>query len=272
MARIRLHRTEGIVLKRRDFGEADRILTIYTLHLGKIHAVAKGIRRIASRKSGHVELFTHSRLMLAEGRNLYVLTQADTLHAYSAIRQGLLRTTYAYHIAELMDRFIQEGAESREAFVLLRDTLHSLGEAEDPALLARFFELRLLGLLGYQPELFRCLGCGQSVGPEGNTFSPEAGGVLCPQCSTRARDGLSLLPSVFRVLRFLQTRDWAVARNVQLTPETRSGLERVMHAYLRHILEKDLRSVDFLNSLRRYGIESDRPLGSPSGGSSASKS
>ncbi len=257
MSRIRLHHTEGIVLKRRDFGEADRILTIYTLHLGKVHAVAKGVRRIASRKSGHLELFTHSRLMLAEGRNLYVLTQADTLHAYSAIREGLIRTTYAYHIAELVDRFVQEGAESAEAFALLRDCLQALGEAEDPALLARFFELRLLSLLGYQPELFRCVGCGRAVGREGNVFSPDAGGVLCPECGARTADAYPLSAPGFRVLRFLQTRDWAVARNVQLTPDTRLDLERWLHAYLRHVLERGLRSVEFLNNLRRLGMETD---------------
>ncbi len=263
VGRIRLYSTEGIVLKRRDFGEADRILTIYTLHLGKVHAVAKGVRRIASRKSGHLELFTHSRLMLAEGRNLYVLTQADTLHAYSAIRQGLIRTTYAYHIVELVDRFVQEGAESAEAFGLLRDCLQALGEAEDPALLARYFEIRLLGLLGYQPELFRCVACARVVGQEGNVFSPEAGGVLCPQCGSQAQDGLGLTAAGFRVLRFLQTRDWAVARNVQLTLDTRRDLERWLHAYLRHILERDLRSVEFLNRLRRFGVESDHAPSPP---------
>ena len=112
MSRIRLYRTEAIVLKRIDFGEADRILTLYTPERGKVRAIAKGGRRIASRKSGHVELFTHAALLLAEGRQLDIVTQAETVRPYRRIREDLIRTTYAYHIAELVDRFIEEGLES----------------------------------------------------------------------------------------------------------------------------------------------------------------
>ena len=104
MSRERLYRCHAVVLKRRDYGEADRILTLYTREQGKVSAIAKGVRRIASRKSGHVELFTQARLLLAKGRNLDVLSQAETIEPYAALREDLVRTTYAYHVAELLDR------------------------------------------------------------------------------------------------------------------------------------------------------------------------
>jgi DNA repair protein RecO (recombination protein O) len=249
--RIRLYRIEAIVLKRRDFGEADRILTLYTPDRGKTSAIAKGVRRIASRKSGHVELFTHTGLLLAQGRSLDVVTQAETIQPFQALREDLIRTTYAYHIAELVDRLTAEDVASPATFDLLRDALAALAEAPDPSLVARYFELRLLGLLGYRPELFGCVACGGEVQAEGNAFGPEAGGVLCAACAARFPDALPLDERTFRVLRFLQTREWAMVRRLEMSPATRGALERLLHAYIRHVLERDLNSVAFLKGLRR---------------------
>jgi len=251
VTRIRLHRTEAIVLKRHDYGEADRILTLYTPDLGKVAAVAKGVRRITSRQSGHVELFTHAGVLLAEGRDLYVLTQADTVQPFRHLREDLVRTTYAYHIAETADRFLQEGVSSPPTFRLLVQALGGLEEAEDPSVAVRYFEVRLLGLQGYQPRFFHCSACDAPLGAEGNAFSPEAGGVLCPACAGRQADAFALPDAAFRVLRFLQTRDWSLAREVVLTPSTRGAVERVMHAYVHHLLERELRSVEFLRGLRQ---------------------
>ncbi len=255
--RIRLYRTEAIVLKRRDFGEADRILTLYTGSRGKVTAIAKGVRRIASRKSGHVELFTYSGMLLAEGRNLDIVTQAETLRAFRNIRADLIRSTYAFHIAELVDRFVPEGDQSQAAFELLRDTFAALDEADDPSLVARFFELRLLGHLGYRPQLFSCVACGGDVVENGNGFSPEAGGIVCPDCLSGHADATPLSPAAFRILRFLQTRDWAVSRCIELTPSTRGDLERTMHGYIRHFLERDLKSIEFLKGLRKVAPDID---------------
>ena len=250
MSRIRLYRTEAIVLKRLDFGEADRILTLYTPGRGKVQAIAKGVRRIASRKSGHLELFTHAGLLLAEGRNLDVITQAETVRAFRRVREDLIRTTYAYHMAELVDRFVQEGPEGPATFDLLRDCLAALAEAEDPALVARYFEVKLLGQLGYRPQLYECVRCAHELAADGNAFSPAAGGVVCPDCHARQPDAIPLSDTAFRVLRFLQTREWAVARRIVLTAATRGALEQVMGAYVRHLLERDLQTTDLLRRLR----------------------
>ncbi|MBI4630353.1 MAG: DNA repair protein RecO [Chloroflexi bacterium] len=90
-SRERTFRTEAIVLRRKDFGEADRILTLFTPELGKIRAVAKGIRKPASRKAGHLELYTRSRLLVAKGRDMDIVTQAETVESYRPLREDLLR-------------------------------------------------------------------------------------------------------------------------------------------------------------------------------------
>lgn len=259
MSRVRLHRTEAIVLRRRDYGEADRILTLYTPDRGKVHAIAKGVRRIASRKAGHVELFVHTGVLLAEGRNLDIVTQAETIRTYRRLRDDLTRTAYACHLAELVDRLVADGVASPTTFELLGDALGALDDGDDPGLVARFFELRLLALLGYRPQLFACTRCDRALGPAGNAFSSSSGGVVCPECRATQRDALALDERPFRVLRFLQGHGWAEVRRLAVTPDTSSALERVMHDYLLHLAERELRSAEFLIFLRRSAAAADRP-------------
>ncbi len=254
MSRIHLQQSEAVVLRRHDYGEADRIFTLFTRERGKVRAIAKGVRRIASRKSGHLELFTRCRLLLARGRNLEVITQAETVDAYGPLREDLVRTAYAYHLAELTDRLTADENPGPAVFDLLTAMLDALTDAVEPGLVARYFEIRLLGLVGYRPQLFQCALCRQQLLEEGNAFSPSAGGALCPDCVGRPGDALPLDGAAFRVLRFLQTRDWSAAGALRLSPATRGALERLTGAAIEQILERDLSSMGFLRSLRASAV------------------
>ena len=119
MNRVRLYNTEAIILRRTDFGEADRILTLMTPTLGKLRVIAKGVRKITSRKAGHVELFTRARLLLAHGRTFDIVSQAETVDAYRPLREDLLRGSYAHYLSELIDAFAQEGSEDQALYDLL---------------------------------------------------------------------------------------------------------------------------------------------------------
>src|SRR5512137_2502834 len=102
----RSFRVEAVVLRHSDWGEADRLLTLYTRERGKVRALAKGARRIRSRKAGHLEPFTRVTLQLAKGRDLLIVSQADTLDAYLPLGANLVKTGLASYIVELLDRFI----------------------------------------------------------------------------------------------------------------------------------------------------------------------
>ena len=251
MRRERLYRTEAIVLKRSNFGEADRLLTLYTPKLGKIRAIAKGVRKPTSRKSGHVELFTHSQLLIAKGRNLDIVTQAETVHAFRSLREDLLRTTYAYYAAELLDLFVEEGIENRPLFDLLLAMLGWLGDASDLALTTRFFELRLLSLLGYRPQLFQCVACRRQIEPVSNFFSAADGGILCADCGQNHQGAQEITLNALKVLRFMQTRDYDTCRRLRLSPPLHGELETVLYHYITYTLERNLKSVKFLKTLRR---------------------
>ena len=108
MSEFRSIRVHAIVLRHADWGEADRFVTLYTREQGKLRAVAKGARKITSRKAGHLEPFTHVKLQLARGRDLFIVTQADTVDAYLPLRETLVLTGTASYVVELLDRFVYE--------------------------------------------------------------------------------------------------------------------------------------------------------------------
>ncbi len=260
--RDRLYRVQAIILKRTDFGEADRLLTLFTPNLGKWRAIAKGARKPSSRKSGHVELFSHSTLLLAKGRELDIITQAETVEAFMPLRSSLERLGYAYYLGELVDRFAEEGNENLALFDLLLQALRWLVDTSiPPDLLARFFELRLLQNVGYRPQLFHCVNCGVAIEPMENLFSAEAGGVIDPICKETQRDKMAQLGwdirpislNALKVLRFMQTREFETVRALQLGPEVLAEVESLMHHYISHHLERNLKSVDFLYRLRHEG-------------------
>jgi DNA repair protein RecO (recombination protein O) len=251
--RERLYRVEAIVLKRTDHGEADRLLTLFTPDMGKMRAIAKGARKPASRKSGHVELFARTHLLVAKGKQLDVVTQADTLDAFLPLRENLERIGYAYYLAELVDRFSEEGTENRAIFDLLLRALAALGdETTDPDLLARFFELRLLQYVGYRPQLFNCVHCGKAIAPVENYFSAEAGGVIDPDCAQtqRAFDAQTISLDALKILRYLQTREWETVRALRLGDAAMSQVEALMLRYITYHLERNLKSVEFLRELK----------------------
>ena len=239
------------MLRRTDFGEADRLLTLYTRDFGKIKAVAKGARKPQSRKTGHVELFMRSNFLFASGRDIAILTQAEMVEPYADLRDDLVRTTYAAYVVELLDRFTVEEDKHAGIFQLLADALGWLTIHEDVLLVARFYELRLLGLAGFRPQLFHCVACGESIEEQDQFFSAELGGVLCPDCHTKDRRAMPLTAVAVKVLRYLQTRPWDTVHTLRLKRTVHTELENVMHFYITYVLERNLKSVEFLHRLRQ---------------------
>lgn len=247
----RVYKTEAIVLRHIKLGEADRILTLYTPGLGKIKAVAKGARRPGSKFGGHVELLTHSLLMLARGRNLDIVTQSQTINSFLPLRNNLWRTSYALYVLELVDAFTEERFENRPVFDLLLNTLTWLCEANDNDLAIRYFELHFLHHLGYRPQFHTCPSCNLPLQPVTNFFSPFQGGVLCPECSYKEPVVRPLSINALRVLRLWQDYNYDTAHRVKLSPELSSELEQVMNGYITYLLERETKSTAWLNRLRK---------------------
>lgn len=146
---MRSYKIEGIVIKRKNIGETDRILTVFTKYTGKIQIKAIGVRRITSRRSSHVEPLNLSLLTLYKGKGLPILTEAQSLESFSSIKENLVKVGFAYHICELVDGLCPENQENRLVFSLLCQTLHGLSSTEDITSVVHEFEVELLTLLGF---------------------------------------------------------------------------------------------------------------------------
>lgn len=150
---MQIYKTEGIIIKRRNFNEADRILTVFTKTNGKMQVKAPGVRKVPSRRSPHVELLNHSTLSLHKGKSMPILTEAQTLNNFSEAKEDLLKVGFAYHICELIDGLCADHQENQTVFYLLKNVLESLSkEAQNIAPIIHEFEIALLTNLGFYPR------------------------------------------------------------------------------------------------------------------------
>jgi len=249
MSRPRNYQTEAIIIKKVKLGEADRILTLYTPRLGKIQAVAKGVRRPRSKMAGHLELLTHSQVSLARGRNLDTVTGTQTINSFLPLKDDLWLTTCALYATELVDQFTADHVENYPLFQLLLETMHRLCGGDNDLVL-RCFELRLLDEVGYRPQLEQCVSCRLPLEPARSSFCPGAGGVLCPGCHQLQPVTYPLSPGGLRALQFLQGSDYETARKLKMSPDLSRELETVMRHYLKYLLEREIKSAAWLDTLR----------------------
>lgn len=239
----RLYRCEAIVLSRIDFGEADRIVTVFSRQHGKLRVVAKGARRPLSRLGPHLEYFCRSQLMLVKGRDLDIVTGAETLNAHLGLRGDLDAYGHASHLVELVSRLTEERQENVVVFDLLAGSLQLLNEGIDPYHVTRHFELALLNHLGFRPELQRCVECREPLTQSPHPFLADLGGFLCEQCQPRGVALRHVTVDAQKYLRAIERRGLGAVVNLQLEPPLKGEIERLLSDYLRHISERDLSSL-----------------------------
>jgi DNA repair protein RecO (recombination protein O) len=251
MPEFRSIRVHAIVLRHADWGEADRLVTLFTREQGKIRAVVKGARKITSRKAGHLEPFTQVKLQLSRGRDLFIVTQADTVEAYLPLRESLALTGYASYVVELLDRFVyEEESANPTLFRLLADTLKRLAEDGEPWLAVRFYEMRLLDFLGFRPQLFRCANCGREIKAEEQFFSYNLGGVICPRCGQGLPHLKPVSVEALKYLRHFQRSVYREAARARPTQDVRTEAENITQGYFTYLLERELNSPGFLKSIK----------------------
>src|SRR2546429_6910930 len=184
------YQADAVVLRRLDYGEADRILTLLTREYGKLSAIAKGSRRAKARAATSLDLFDRSRMMLAKGHNLDVVAQAERRGDVRHISGDLQRTAYACLVAEVADKVLEERHPVDDVFELVVVSIERLNTPERSARVeSAWFVMRILDLLGYQPQLFDCAGCGEALPEAACWFSPLLGGVLCRKCGAHGQAG-----------------------------------------------------------------------------------
>jgi DNA repair protein RecO (recombination protein O) len=250
MPEPREYSTESIVIRKTKLGEADSILTFFTPHLGKIQGFARSLRKPKSRLAGHLELLTYSTVSFVRGHNIDTVTGAQTINSFIPVKDDLWLMSYGLYIAELVNQFTAEHQEHQDIFKLMLGTLEKLPKAENKELLIRYFELHLLQNAGYRPQLRECVACHKPLEPVANYFNPLGGGMLCPVCAVIRPQAHSLSVNAQKVLRALQGNDFDSVSRLKIDDELSREIEFCISGYLKHLLERDVKSAAWLDTLR----------------------
>ena len=192
--------------------------------------------------------------MLAEGRELDIVTQAETVDAFPNMRAELERLSRGLYCAELVDRLTPERSEGGPIYRYLEGALRLLDREESLDIIVRYFELRLLDELGYRPLLSRCAVCNRVLEAEQNYWSPAAGGVICPNCSDEAVSLAPLSVNGLKMLRLLQRGTYAEVARVRLSGALSAELEACLEQQVHFVLDRDVRSARFVETLRRDSL------------------
>ncbi len=233
-------KTKGIILRRTNLGEADRILTILTEKYGLIRAVAKGVRKTLSHLAGHLEPFCVADFLIAEGRNLDIISGADVKKCHLSLRSNLDSTQTAYYLAEIIDRMLPEREKHPEIFELLDETLEHLNSAPG-VLLISYFELNFLASTGFYPELDKCVRCGAKLNQK-NHFDFEAGGIVCEKCD----NGRPVSNDAIKALRLFLKHRLSTIQKIKTNKKLTKEISDITADYLRHINQKEFKSRKFL--------------------------
>ena len=251
MTDFRSFRASAVVLRHSDWGEADRLLTLYTREQGMVRALAKGARKVTSRKAGHLQPFTHVTIQLAKGRDLLIVTQVETINAFLPLHDDLVKTSYAAYIVELLLRFSYEDEGANPSiFRLLVETLGRIEREPDSWLAVRYYEMRLLDAVGFRPQLFECANCGREILAEDQFFSFTAGGAICPRCGEGLRNLTKISLEALKYLRHFQRSSYKDASRAQPSLEVRKEVEALMQSYFTYLLERELNTPGFIKKIK----------------------
>ncbi len=240
-----------MVLTRFDLGEADRVLTLITPGEGKLKAIAKGVRRPTSRLGGSLEPFAELRVTLARGRTFDVVTEVQVGHAWLRLRDSLESAATAWYLAELADRSLEERHAAEPLYALLRRAYELLDAGMAPGRVARWYETHLADELGQRPETDRCVECDRLLeADEAFRWVPPLGGVLCSRCPGPPADRAALSLDALKVLKAYQRLDIEAIASLRLPEAVEREVEAVMRDFMRVALERDARSLAFLDEVR----------------------
>ncbi|MDO8498813.1 MAG: DNA repair protein RecO [bacterium] len=206
--------TEGVIVKRLNFGEADRILTVVTPFKGKIRVLAKGVRRITSRRGGNVELLNRVKMQVFKGQGMNILTEAESLQTFPKIKGDLMLSSYGSHLAEIAERLLPEEQMNPGAYELLA-TILTLLEKAPRQIFIRAFEVKLLTLLGFW-----------------------------------SLDQIGEVGEVKGVLEKLQKGSWEEIGKLEIGKNQALELERILRYYIEKILESPLRSLEVIRKIK----------------------
>jgi DNA repair protein RecO (recombination protein O) len=249
------YKTPAVALYSLDFAEWDKLVTFFTRDFGKVKGVAKGAKRSRKRFGSGLEPLTYVTLSFFEKErsSLVRLNHCEIIESYPGIHDDVLKVGYASYLGELINEMVAEREVNRALFKLFITFLHLLNEPSFREEFIRIFELRLLALSGYQPELSKCVICGKEVnGRKEHRFSLNKGGLVCSDCFKGSGEYPSLSGGTVRMLQRAQTIELEKVTRLFFSPQALEESRRILTRFIEYHLEKPLKSLQFLEHLGTY--------------------
>jgi len=245
------NKTEAIVLGHHDFGEADKIVTLYTKEFGKLRAVARGVRRIKSRFGSSMELFSHNHLMLymRGKKDLYLITGSNIVRAYKELRENLDLFITGSCVAELVDKLIEPEEPNRPLFSLILETFRQIPKQDRDVIIA-IFVTKILANAGYKLNLENCVFCRRPVVlSEQNKLSILHGGILCSKCQSRDLRVMDISGLAINYLKKFEILNLANVDKIDMDDSVKKELKRIVDFYLSYHLPIKLKTEEFREKL-----------------------
>ena len=252
-----LYKSEAIVLRNMNLSESDKLVTFMTDRYGKVKCVGKAARKIKNRFGAAIEPMSHIRLIYfgKENQTLYRLNHSDIIHSFQPIRDDLRKVYTGIYFNELVDTLIPEAHPDPNAFRLLLESLLALEALDGLNTLSRLFEMRLVCLAGYTPQLSHCSICKRPVGIEKIGFSFEDRGIVCEPCSFKTQPEMCFQPRTLKYLKKIKTMDIKHASRLKFPKGVEQEIEQLTHKLILSHTGRELKSYPFIKHMARVDLE-----------------
>ena len=248
-----LFRAEGIVIRTTDYGESDKIVTLFTRPYGKTSVMARGAKKVKSRHAAAAQLFTYGEFIYFKSGQMGTLNHGEISHAYRPLREHLQKAAYGAYLLELTDRMTDDGEPDAGLFDQLKGSLDALEAGKDMEIVAHIYEMKMLASSGYRPVLDGCVCCGGAVGDDA-ALSVSQGGALCARCKNVDPAAIPCSPTVLKLLRLFAQIDVRRLGNVDVKPGTKAELKRCLLPFFDAYVDVKWKTRRFIDQMEKYGI------------------
>ncbi len=238
------YRTNGFILKKNNRFEADRVFTIFTHDFGRVEILAKAIRKITSKLRAGIELFYLSEIEFIQGKNYKTLTDTAALEKFKNVRQNLKKLETAFTISDVLDNFLKFEEQDKEIWNLTIKTFERLNNLSDVYCQRLFFYFlwNLFSILGYQPEVFKCVLCQKKLIPNNLYFFAQGGGIICHTCVESKKEVEKINSDVVKILRMILRKDWQTLSRLKVESSSQELLKNISENYLSFLLREHPKS------------------------------
>lgn len=245
-----IHKTEALVLNRRDFRETSLIANFYTRDFGKLSGILKGIRKDPRKFASNLEPFSHNEIIFYRSRSssLHLVSQCDTKENFSPLRQDIQRIGMANLMMELLDAVMAPEDRNEDIFDLGLTGLRELALSNNPEKIMQIFKIKLLSLSGFKPHFDSCVSCNSKIYTQ-SKFSLMLGGLLCPDCFHKDLKSRSIFRGTIATVVYIEKNDFRAALTLGMNYEIKKELDLILDAFLNFHLEREFKSQKVLRGM-----------------------